>query len=284
MTPVAVALREAAGRLAKSSDTPRLDAEVLMARALGVPRSELLLRHTRATAPPAFAALVERRAAHEPVAYIVGEQEFYGRTFTVGPGVLIPRADSETTVAAALEAHPDPRRVLDCGTGSGALLLTVLAENPSATGIGIDSSEAALAVASDNAERLGLTDRAAMQARNWRSPGWAAGLGLFDLILANPPYVETGARLEPSVRNYEPGSALFAGSDGLDDYFALIPGLPALLVPGGVAVLEIGATQAASVAAIAADAGFSTELRRDLADRPRALVLTLGLGKGSSGS
>src|SRR6188768_2363973 len=125
---VAEALREAAARLASTSDTARLDTELLMAHALGVSRSDMLLRHMGDPAPEGFAGLVERRAQHEPVAYILGRKEFFGREFRVAPGVLIPRMDSETTVAAALEACPAPASVLDCGVGSGALLLTVLAE------------------------------------------------------------------------------------------------------------------------------------------------------------
>ena len=147
---VADALREAARQLAARSDTARLDAELLMAHALGVSRSDMLLRHMQEPEPASFAALVERRAGHEPVAYIVGRKEFYGREFVVGPGVLIPRMDSETTVAAALEACPAPRRVLDCGVGSGALLLTVLAE-AGGGGVGIDRSPEALAIAARNA-------------------------------------------------------------------------------------------------------------------------------------
>ena len=128
MTTVAEALRDGAERLAPVSDTARLDAELLMAEALGVSRSELLLRHMQDEAPAEFEALVARRERREPVAYILGRKEFYGREFVVAPGVLIPRMDSESTVAAALEACPKPRRVLDCGVGSGALLFTILAE------------------------------------------------------------------------------------------------------------------------------------------------------------
>ena len=273
---VAAALRAATQRLAATSDTARLDAEVLMAHALGVSRSDLLLRHMDAEEPTAFAALVDRRAQHEPVAYIVGEQEFWGRPFRVTPATLIPRADSESVVEAALAACPALRlakgaRVLDCGTGTGALLLTVLAERPGATGVGIDRSPDALAVAQDNAAALGLA--VDMVAADWHQPGWAANLGRFDLILANPPYVEEDAPIDPDVAAFEPAGALFAGPEGLDDYRVLIPQLPGLLAPGGVAVLEIGHTQAPAVAEIAAAAGFSSEVRPDLAGRPRAVVL-----------
>lgn len=273
MKTVAAALREAAVRLAATSDTGRLDAELLMAHALGVSRSELLLRHMDRPAHPAFAGLVERRARHEPVAYILGRKEFFGREFAVARGVLIPRMDSETTVEAALEARPTLARVLDCGSGSGALLLTVLAERPGATGVGIDRSPEALEISARNANRLALSERVQWLRRDWIAQGWAEGLGRFDLILANPPYVEEDAPIEPAVRAWEPAGALFAGPEGLDDYRALVPQLPPLLADGGVAVLEIGATQAEAVASIAALVGFESELHHDLGGRPRALVL-----------
>jgi release factor glutamine methyltransferase len=187
--------------------------------------------------------------------------------------------DRETTVAAALEACPKPRRVLDCGVGSGALLFTVLLETGVGEGVGIDRSEVALEIAALNASRLAIDTRVTLLLRDWSRAGWADGLGRFDLILANPPYVEDHAPIEPDVRRWEPEGALFAGPEGLDDYRILIPQLPALLAEGGVAVLEIGAAQAEAVSAIAADVGFAAELRRDLGGRPRALVLRLGLGK-----
>lgn len=268
---VSQAIRTAAETLAATSDTPRLDAELLMARALGVSRSDLLLRHTGDPAPAAFDALLARRRAHEPVAYILGIQEFYGLAFHVTPDVLIPRADSETLVAAALGARPDAGAVLDCGVGSGALLLAVLAGLPRARGIGIDRSPAALAVAADNAARLGLGDRARMIRADWDEAGWARGLGPFDLVLANPPYVEEAADLSPSVREHEPAGALFAGADGLDAYRVLVPQLPALLAAQGVALVEIGHTQADAVAAIGRAAGLAAVLHRDLGDRPRVL-------------
>jgi release factor glutamine methyltransferase len=275
---VGEALREAARGLEAVSDTARLDAELLMAHALGVSRSDLLLRRIGEPAPVGFEPHVARRLAHEPVAQILGRKEFYGRAFLVGRDVLTPRPDSETVISATLDACAAATRILDCGTGSGALLLTLLAELPGSTGVGIDRSPEALAVAADNAERLGLTARADLRLADWRQPGWTDALGQFDLIVANPPYVETSAELPRSVRDYEPAGALYAGPEGLDDYRVLVPQLPALLRPNGVAVLEIGATQAQAVAAIAQEAGFNSALRRDLAGHPRALTLTLGLG------
>ena len=278
---VAAAIRAAAERLLATSDTARLDAELLAAHLLGVSRSDLLLHRMADPAPPGLEALVERRLAHEPVAYITGRQDFFGLTFAVSPAVLIPRGDSEVLVEAALAARPAARRVLDCGTGSGALLLAVLALLPEAQGVGIDRSEAALAVAEDNARALGLAPRATLALADWHASGWREGLGRFDLVLANPPYVEDDADLAPSVRGHEPASALFAGPEGLDDYRALIPQLPALLAPGGAALVEIGASQAQAVASIAEQAGFAWLLHHDLGGRARVLELKIPLGKGT---
>jgi len=187
-----------------------------------------------------------------------------------------------------LQRRPQARRVLDCGTGSGALLLAVLNGLPQAQGVGIDKSPAALEVARGNAESLGLADRARMAEADWHQPGWADGLGQFDLILANPPYVEDDADLDPQVRDHEPASALFSGPDGLDDYRVLVPQLPALLAPQGLAFVEIGWQQAEAVSALAASAGLSARLHRDLADRPRVLEMAvqanISLGKPAAGT
>ncbi len=273
---IAEAIRAAAERLCATSDTARLDAELLMAHVLGVSRSQLLLLRMRDEAAPhaaGFDRLVERRAGHEPVAHLLGVQEFFGLEFAVTPDTLIPRGDSETIVQAALDCAPHDARVLDMGTGSGALLLAFLYERPDAKGLGIDASAAALAVASANGQRLGLAERAQFVQANWLESGWAHDLGRFDLVLCNPPYVESDAVLDPDVREFEPATALFAGPEGLDDYRAIVPQLGKLLVPGGVAIFEIGAGQAEAVGAIASESGFAAETRRDLADRPRALIL-----------
>jgi release factor glutamine methyltransferase len=266
------AIRAAATRLAPVSDTARLDAELLMAHALGVSRSEMLLKAMRDPAPEGFAALAERRAAHEPVAYITGATEFYGLSLAVTPDTLIPRGDSETLVEAALETIGKTGRAIDLGTGSGALLLAVLANRAGWQGVGIDASQGALAVAAGNAAALGLTDRSAWHLRDWRALGWADDLGTFDLVLCNPPYVEEGAALAHQVRDFEPAAALFAGPEGLDEYRAIIPQLRVLMNTGAHAILEIGANQVGSVGALAAASGFTVDLRRDLAGRPRALV------------
>ena len=274
---IAQALRQAAAAIEATSDTPRLDAELLMAEALGVSRSDLLLRHMGDAVPQGFTPLLERRLEHEPVAYILGHQEFYGLDLEVTPAVLIPRADSETLIEAARTAFGErmPQTILDLGTGSGALLLAALSLWPTAEGLGIDRSMEALLVARRNAGRHARPPIAArFIQRDWTKPAWRAQIGPFDLIFANPPYVEVGATLSPSVRDHEPAGALFAGPDGLDDYRILIPELPALLAAHGIALLEIGATQAEAVAATAAQAGFSAKLHRDLGGRPRALELS----------
>jgi len=277
---VAQAIHAASEVLGPRTDSARLDAELLMAHALGASRSELFLRRMGDPVPPGFAPLVERRADREPVAYILGEAHFWGLRLTVSPAVLVPRADSETLIEAASTAlaKAPPHRILDLGTGSGCLLLAALHEWPGAQGIGIDRSAQALALAAGNAAQLGLAGRARLIEADWSMQGWAEALGRFDLILANPPYVESEAALEPTVRDFEPAGALFAGPDGLDAYRVLVPQLPALLAPGGLALVEIGHTQAEAVTAIAAGVGLASQLHRDLAERPRALQLQIPLG------
>ena len=273
MSTIAAALAAATRLLARRSDTARLDAELLMAHALNVSRSDMLLRHMHDPAPAAFDTLLARRVAHEPVAYITGHQEFWGLDLLVGPDVLIPRGDSETLIALAearLCARP-PARIIDLGTGSGALLLAALSLWPDARGIGVDRSGPALALATANAARTGLAERAQRLSADWTSPGWAAALGRFDLVLANPPYVESGAELMPDVALHEPHGALFAGADGLDDYRVLIPQLPALLAPDGCALVEIGHAQADAVVALGRAAGMAGTVHHDLGGRPRVV-------------
>lgn len=283
---VAQALREAAARLSATSDTARLDAEVLMAHALGCSRSDVLLRHMTAAVPDGFDAMVDRRMGHEPVAYITGTQAFHGLDLTVSPAVLIPRGDSETLIEAAraaLATRP-PRRIIDLGTGSGALLLAALALWPEAEGVGIDRSPAALAVARANGARHAPAAR--FLHADWTRPGWTADLGRFDLILANPPYVEAGAPLDRSVYAHEPAEALFAGADGLDDYRVMVPQLPGLMQENAIAMVEIGWTQADAVSALARAAGMAATVHRDLAGRPRAVEMAakrnIPLGKAGA--
>ena len=276
---IAEAIRQAAERLTATSDTARLDAELLMAHALGVSRSDMLLRHMQDTVPVEFAGYVDRRASHEPVAHIVGSQEFFGLQFRVTPDVLIPRSDSEVLVEAALEVAGEFGQVADLGTGSGALLLAFLANKPYWSGIGIDASGAALEVAMQNARRLDLDTRCKMHHLSWRKAGWTDNLGQFALILCNPPYVEDDAELDLDVRDFEPAEALFSGTEGLNDYRVLIPQLDQILAPQGTAIFEIGHKQGPSVVDFAASNGFYCEIRQDLGFRDRVAILTRGVGK-----
>ena len=264
------ALAVAAQRLTGSSETPRLDAELLMAHALGLEREAMLLRGLQDEVPPEFEQLLVRRGAGEPVAYIIGRRAFWTIELEVGPGVLIPRPDSETLIEAAVEqfGKAGPNRILDLGTGPGTLLLAALDQGPGATGLGIDGSEQALAIARTNTDRLGLSGRT-----KFRCGDWGRGVDeMFDLILCNPPYVEAGARLPRDVSEWEPHEALFAGGDGLDEYRRLAPQLPLLLAPNGIACIEIGAGQEAAVGALLARHGLKVSPRQDLAGHTRCLV------------
>lgn len=272
MKPVQRAVTSAAQQLEGVSDTPRLDAEVLMANALGIERDALLLWPPAGEPPARFAELMERRKAGEPVAYITGRRAFWNIELEVGPGVLIPRPDSETLIAAAIEhfaGSEGPSRILDLGTGPGTLLLAALDQWPRATGLGVDSSRIALDYAKGNARRLGLAPRA-----HFRLGNWADGITeRFDLVLCNPPYVATTAELGPGVAEHEPAEALFAGPQGLDDYRRLAPEIGRLLEPGGLAAIEIGADQGESASALFVEQGLKPSIARDLAGRPRALLI-----------
>jgi release factor glutamine methyltransferase len=244
-------------------------------------RSAMLLRLRDLAVPARFVTLLERRLAHEPVAYIRGFQDFWDLTLHVTPDVLIPRADSETLIETSIDHFAGcrpPRRVLDLGTGSGALLLAALSAFREAQGVAVDVSAAALAVANANADRLGFCARSDFLHRSWHDAGWANDLGTFDLILCNPPYVQENAELASQVRDYEPAGALFAGADGLDDYKTLIPQIDPLLAADGIAIFEIGQGQNLAVAKLATDAGYQVAQRRDLSSIVRALSLSKRIG------
>jgi release factor glutamine methyltransferase len=286
MTQLQAALRDGTERLrAVGIDNPRLEARLLLAHALGI-TPEALLREPPATPPPAsippttqlprarYDALLARRASHEPLALITGRREFWSLDLAVSTATLIPRADSETLIEAALAAIPDRarvRRILDLGTGTGCLLLAALQEFPAAFGVGTDRSAAAASLARHNAAMLGMAERAAFVCADWTT----ALTGRFDLILSNPPYIRTAdlAGLMPEVALHEPAAALDGGPDGCNAYRRILPDLPRLLTPGGIAVVELGAGQDARVAALARAAGFAPTPRADLAGIPRALLL-----------
>ena len=277
--PVSVRLADALGhaqlRLAQAGvDEPRREARLLAAHLLGVTPATLLAAGTTLDAA-AFEALVARRASREPLAFITGRQGFWTLTLDVSPDTLIPRADSEALIEAALAALPDRRlvrRVLDLGTGTGCLLLAALSEYPDAFGVGVDLSPEAAGLARRNAAAAGLSSRVAFLAGNWAA-ALSAG---FDLILANPPYVDSStiAGLMPEVGRHEPRRALDGGADGLQAYAALMPGLALRLATDGVGVLELGAGQEQAVAGLAAQSGLHhVATRTDLAGIPRALVV-----------
>ena len=273
MKALSRALADAARKLDKTSDTARLDAELLMAEALHIDRDRLILSPPDRKVPERFWTMVERRLEGEPVAYITGRRAFWNIELHVGPGVLVPRPDSEVLIASAIghfEGREPPRGVLDLGTGPGTLILAALDIWPQATGVGVDVSRQALAYASANARRLGFETRARFQLGDW-----AQGITeQFDLILCNPPYVAEGSDLGPGVREYEPDEALFAGEEGLDAYRVLAPQLAALLKAGGIAAIEIGHDQAAAVTRLLARDGLRAQVANDLANRARAVLLT----------
>jgi release factor glutamine methyltransferase len=264
-------------------ESAETDARLLMAHALGIDRAELIANGERALKPDeieAIEALAARRLKHEPVARIFGCKEFWSLNLHVSPAVLVPRPETETVVEAALDIvvgdalQMEKLRILDIGTGSGALLLALLSELPNTTGIGTDISTAALDIARANAERNDLAGRCTFIVCDI-----AAGLqGTFDLIVSNPPYVARGdiASLAPEVRDYDPALALDGGADGLDGYRAIAADARRLLAPGGRLIVELGAGQEAAVRALFTKAGLTVAAARDdLAGIPRALSASI---------
>lgn len=268
-------LRDTAVALtAAGIDNVRFEARLLLSHATGLTIEQLISRGPDA-APVAAATtlreLTARRVRREPMAYILGEREFWGLPFKVSPAVLIPRPDSETVIETVLDLLPDRSRklrILDLGLGSGCLLLTLLREYPQATGVGIDASEAALAIAQANAEALGVAQRARLSTGDWRQTGWTDQLeGPFDLLVSNPPYIESAAveGLMPEVATHEPRLALDGGADGLAAYRIIAAAAPVLVAPGGWAIVEVGEGQAPEVASLFASAGLAPRPpRKDL--------------------
>ncbi len=280
---IAALLRSASGQLRASSPTPGLDAELLLAYVLGCSRARLLAERNQPLAPAqvaTFASLLERRAALEPVAYLVGQKEFYGLSFEVTPATLIPRPESELlvelTLAVARQLLPGHTMLTlaDIGTGSGALAVAVAAHLPAAQIYASDLSPTALAVAERNVRRHGLEQRITLLQGDLLEPL----PGPVDLLLSNPPYTIL-AEVEPGVQAYEPHLALNGGAhDGGALYRRLVPALPTVLRPGGAVLLEIGAWQGALVCDLLRQSlpGATISLHQDLAGHDRVVVARLG--------
>jgi release factor glutamine methyltransferase len=266
-------------------DSGMTDARALIGAALRLSRAQLLAQSDRLLEPREIAAidaLAARRMKREPVSRILGRKEFWSLMLDVTPDVLVPRPDTETLIEAALDyvvrggLRLEPLRILDIGTGTGALMLALLQELPNARGVATDVSVAALHVARGNAERLKLASRCSFVACNL-----ADGVqGRFDLIVSNPPYIARGAiaSLDPEVRDFDPRLALDGGADGLDAYRAIAASVPPLLAPGGRLIMELGVGQAPPVTALFEAAKFIVlSIRNDLGGIARALIAKIGV-------
>jgi release factor glutamine methyltransferase len=266
-------------------EMPELDARLLLCHAAALTHESFVARAGEALQPEAavrLEALVRRRASREPISRITGTREFYGRSFLVDGSALDPRPDTETLIEVALALiektgrREEPLRLLDLGTGTGCILLTLLAELPKAHGLGTDLSPAALRLAEANARRLGVAGRASFLASDWLD----AIHGEFDLIVSNPPYIASGEikRLAPEVAHHDPYLALDGGADGLEAYRRIAAGAARLLAPKGAILVEIGASQAPAVAGLLHDGGFlvaNDGPSFDLGGRPRVVVATM---------
>jgi len=269
--------RFAAARL----ETPDLDARLLLQDILECSHADMVLRAQDAVTPEqatAMAAFAARRLAHEPVSRILGYRHFWKDRFTVTPATLDPRPDSETLIEAVI-AHVDKNAactILDLGTGTGCLALSLLREFPHATSTGIDLSAEAVQAAERNARDLGLSRRAQFIATDW---GAFRTETPFDVVISNPPYIAPAeaAGLAPDVRLYDPPAALFAGADGLEAYRTIVPALPRLLKPDGLIFFEIGQGQKDAVSGVLADGGIHVlRIVPDLAGRDRCIVAHMG--------
>jgi release factor glutamine methyltransferase len=277
LTVGALVARMADGFKAAGIETARLDARLLLAHALGCGTTAIFSHPERPLSADELAeaeALMARRQRREPVSHILGRREFWSLSFAVTADTLDPRPDTETVVEAVLAQLPDraaPLRLLDFGTGTGCILLALLSELPNARGLGVDISPAALAVATTNAQSLGMAQRVSLTCADW-----GRGIdGLFDVITANPPYIPNDeiAGLEAEVAAFEPRGALAGGPDGLDCYRALAPHIARLLAPGGVAALEVGKGQDQAVGSLLQETGLSLAgTRLDLAGVGRCVI------------
>lgn len=271
---LSLALSEGQDRLA-DKDNPAREARLLLAHAAGVDQTGLIslgLSDFSDAMMDRYRGYLDRRAAGEPVSKILGYREFWNHRFEISADVLDPRPDTETLIAAALEGVA-PKRILDLGTGSGCILLSLLSEWPHATGVGSDLSDKALAVAGRNAESLGVASRAKLIVSDW----FEAIEGRFDMIVSNPPYISEAEmrELSPEVLNHDPHMALTPGGDGLDPYRVIAAGAADHLTEKGRILVEIGWKQGPDVAAIFRDAGFrDVEIRTDLDGRDRVVLAT----------
>lgn len=280
MTTLVKSWKAAQERLKSAAiDSPAIDARLLLEAAAGCSRLDIVTDPYREVTPDqqaAYDGFIDRRLLREPVARILGRKAFWKILLQLTPDVLVPRADTETVVETALSAFPEGMafQMIDMGVGSGAILLSILAERPGAKGLGTDISEEAIAVARDNAANLGLDDRTA-----FLRTAWADGVAdaSFDLVVCNPPYIrsEEIETLDPEVREHDPRLALDGGPDGLDAYRALVPETLRILKPLGVFIVETGWDQAEDVKALFADAGFENlRVVQDLATRDRVVTGT----------
>jgi len=284
-TAIGTLRRDIAARLrvafaeAGREGTPDLDARLIVAHAVGCDPNDVVLHEDRAVDDAVARramALAERRIAGEPVARIVGHKEFYGLDLRLTPATLVPRPDTETLVDAALAVvegwwgRDAPIRIVDLGTGSGAILLALLSELPGACGVGVDASQEAVRTVRDNARRLGLAERAQFVVGDW-----SAAVGVADVVVANPPYIETAviATLDREVRDHDPRLALDGGRDGLDAIRTIVADLGRILAADGSALIEIGIGQGEAVRDIAESAGFAARLERDLAGSERVAIV-----------
>ncbi|HEX3431938.1 MAG TPA: peptide chain release factor N(5)-glutamine methyltransferase [Rhizomicrobium sp.] len=280
--PVREALAHGTARLrAAGISSARLDARVLLAKAMDVCPDRIFAESGLcADVSQRFSVLLARRAAREPLAYITGTKEFWSLPFAVGPGVLIPRPESETLVEAALDEfrRDAALNVLDIGTGSGCLLIAFLSERANAAGLGVDLSEEALAWARHNLRTHGMAARCRLEKADWEP----SGAGTFDIVFVNPPYLAAAefALSDPEIHGWEPHPALVAGEDGLEAIRALPPVLRRRLSESGRAFIEVGHRQAAAASEILARSGLDVQrVIPDLSAVPRCLVI----GQAGSG-
>ena len=257
-------------------DSPQADARILLRLVTGLSQTDLALHHARlltAAESEHLSALAGRRLQREPIARITGEQEFFGLTFRLTQACLVPRADSEVLIEAALRLCPqDTGRVLDLGTGPGTLLLAFLHQRPGWSGTGVDLSPEACATAQDNAGRMGLSARTTILQGTWTAPL----TGTFDCILTNPPYIPSATceTLDPEVSHHDPRLALDGGEDGLEAYRHLAGEIPTVLAPGGHVFIEAGIGQANDIARLFVAKGLDhRETRNDLSGIPRCVIL-----------